>query len=62
MCIWFFHNPEIILFTLFFTFFNLDIFLALKPLHFIGSSYLVSATPLTVLYTPLPLEDVLFLP
>ena len=46
----FFHNSEIIFFTLFFTFFNLDIFfLALKPLVFIVSSYLVSTTPLTVL-------------
>ena len=50
---WFFHNPEIIFFTFFFTFLNLDFFLALKPLQFIVStgSYLLSATPLTVLYT-----------
>ena len=62
MCMLFFHNPEIIFFTLFFTFFNSGFFLFLKPLAVIVSSYLVRATPLTVL-SPAPTpKDILFFP
>ena len=49
MCMWFFHNPEIIFFT-YFGIFNLDFFfLPLTLLKCIWIRYLVNATPLTVL-------------